>query len=115
VYKHLNLLLDADLIARRQREGHKWVYYKLSWKGASLLHPETSSIRLAFTMSIALFAVGILSLIQYMSTFSQREAGLASEGVYAAPYLVMGIGCMLFFVCLLGVTIRKVRKLNLGR
>ncbi len=36
LHEHLTKLHEAGLVKRKEREGHKWVYYKLSWKGASL-------------------------------------------------------------------------------
>jgi len=51
---------------RKDREGHKWVYYKLSWKGESLLHPENTKIVVLFaTTFIALWA-GIIQMIWYV-------------------------------------------------
>ena len=44
LHEHLFKLHKAGLVKRREREGHKWVYYKLSWKGNSLLHPENNRI-----------------------------------------------------------------------
>jgi len=57
LHEHLKKLIDTGLVKKKQRPGHKWVYYKLSWKGESLLHPENTKIVVLFTTSfIALFA-----------------------------------------------------------
>lgn len=40
VFEHLKQLGGADLIKRVDDEGRKWVYYKLSWKGRNVVHPE---------------------------------------------------------------------------
>ena len=57
LHEHLKKLLDTGLVKKKQRPGHKWVYYKLSWKGESLLHPENTKIVVLFATSfIALFA-----------------------------------------------------------
>ena len=44
LHEHLTKLNEAGLVKRKEREGHKWVYYKLTWKGECLLHPENTRI-----------------------------------------------------------------------
>ena len=39
LHEHLAKLNEAGLVKKKEREGHKWVVYKLTWKGESLLHP----------------------------------------------------------------------------
>jgi DNA-binding transcriptional ArsR family regulator len=66
LYEHLLKLSEAGLVKRKEREGHKWVYYKLTWKGENLLHPENAKIVVLFTVTfIALFA-GIVNLFLYV-------------------------------------------------
>jgi len=66
LHEHLTKLNDAGLIKRAEREGHKWVYYRLTWKGESLLHPENTRIVVLFTMTFMTLAAGILQLISYV-------------------------------------------------
>ncbi len=110
IYKHINVLLNAELISRKERKGHKWIYYNLSWKGSSLLHPETSYVRLALPMSMALFAAGILSIFRYMTTLVERGGGAYASAGYTAPYLILGAACIVAFVGLLGIVLRKVKR-----
>jgi len=49
---HLSILIDAGLIRKKQRIGHKWVYYTLSWSGKSVLHPQKSNIMLIISVTI---------------------------------------------------------------
>ena len=49
LHEHLSKLNEAGLVKKKERDGHKWVYYKLSWKGESLLHPENTKIVVMFT------------------------------------------------------------------
>jgi DNA-binding transcriptional ArsR family regulator len=66
LHEHLAKLHEAGLIKRNERDGHKWVYYKLTWKGESLLHPENAKIVVLFTTTIVALWVGILQLIWYI-------------------------------------------------
>lgn len=66
LHEHLTKLHEAGLIKRTEREGHKWVYYKLTWKGESLLHPENAKIVVLFTTTFVALWVGIIQLIWYI-------------------------------------------------
>jgi DNA-binding transcriptional ArsR family regulator len=66
LHEHLTKLHEAGLIKRNERDGHKWVYYKLTWKGESLLHPENTKIVIMFTTTFIALWVGIIELIWYI-------------------------------------------------
>jgi len=80
LHEHLSKLNEAGLIKKKEREGHKWVYYKLSWKGESLLHPENTKIVVLFaTTFIALWA-GIIQMTWYVRG---RSTDMGSDLYYA--------------------------------
>lgn len=66
LHEHLTKLNEAGLIKRSEREGHKWVYYRLTWKGEGLLHPENTRIVVLFTMTFVALAVSILNIVSYI-------------------------------------------------
>jgi len=66
LHEHLAKLNEAGLIKRTERDGHKWVYYKLTWKGESLLHPENTKIVVLFATTFVALWVGIIQLIWYI-------------------------------------------------
>ena len=72
IHEHLMKLYEAGLIKRKEREGHKWVYYKLSWKGASLLHPDNTKIVILLTITIVSLIIGTMGFINYIE-FSIEE------------------------------------------
>jgi DNA-binding transcriptional ArsR family regulator len=43
VFEHLKQLTAADLV-KKEDEGRKWVYYRLTWKGKNIVHPENAQI-----------------------------------------------------------------------
>lgn len=72
LHEHLAKLNEAGLIKRTEREGHKWVYYKLTWKGESLLHPENTRIVVLFTVTFVALAIAIFNIVAYIKgTLSQ--------------------------------------------
>lgn len=66
LHEHLTKLNEAGLVKRKEREGHKWVYYKLTWKGECLLHPENTRIVVLFSATFIALAAGIIQMITYV-------------------------------------------------
>ena len=65
LHEHLSKLNEAGLVKKNEREGHKWVYYKLTWKGECLLHPENTRIVVLFSITFFTLFVGIMNLVSY--------------------------------------------------
>ena len=61
VSEHLDLLKGSNLIERIERQGRKWIYYKLTKEGKRILHPESYRwvmiIALTFFITISGFYV----------------------------------------------------------
>lgn len=66
LHEHLIKLNEAGIVKKQEREGHKWVYYKLTWKGESLLHPENTRIVVMFATTFVLLWVGVVQLFLYV-------------------------------------------------
>ena len=66
LHEHLSKLNEAGLVKKNEREGHKWVYYKLTWKGECLLHPENTRIVVLFTTTFITLFIGIIQLVNYV-------------------------------------------------
>jgi len=66
LHEHLTKLTEAGIVKRKEREGHKWVYYKLTWKGEGLLHPENTRIVILFSVTFVALAAGITQFINYL-------------------------------------------------
>lgn len=66
LHEHLTKLNEAGLVKKKEREGHKWVYYKLTWKGEGLLHPENTRIVVMFAATFISLAVGITQMLHYV-------------------------------------------------
>jgi len=65
LHEHLTKLYEAGLVKKNEREGHKWVYYKLSWKGEGLLHPENTKIVVLFSVTFISLLVGVMLLVNF--------------------------------------------------
>lgn len=66
LHEHLSKLNQVGLVKKKEREGHKWVYYKLTWKGENLLHPENTKIVVLFTITFISLWAGIIQMVWYV-------------------------------------------------
>jgi DNA-binding transcriptional ArsR family regulator len=66
LHEHLTKLNKAGLVKKNEREGHKWVYYKLTWKGENLLHPENTKIVVLFSITFIALWAGIVQMYWYV-------------------------------------------------
>lgn len=66
LHEHLTKLNKAGLVKKNEREGHKWVYYKLTWKGENLLHPENTKIVVLFSLTFIALWAGIVQMYWYV-------------------------------------------------
>jgi DNA-binding transcriptional ArsR family regulator len=63
VHEHLQLLVAAGLVRKRDDEGRKWIYYELTWTGEKLLHPqETTTFSVLLGLGVAAAGGGVLML-----------------------------------------------------
>lgn len=65
LHEHLQKLNEAGLVKRKEREGHKWVYYKLTWKGEGLLHPENTRIVVMFSITFVSLFLAVILLVSF--------------------------------------------------
>ncbi len=128
MHEHLSKLHAVGLIKRNEREGHKWVYYKLSWKGASLLHPENNRIVVMFSTTFLVLIAGIGGIINYVSrlkpvvfelgsieetkNYDMNDAvmlgGERSSEIVANPFfLYIAFACIICFLVLLVISYKR--------
>ena len=81
LHEHLSKLNEAGLVKKKSREGHKWVYYKLSWKGESLLHPENTRIVVLFAATFVILWAGIIQVFIYAK---EAAINMRDNAYYAA-------------------------------
>ena len=65
VHEHLSKLMEVGLV-KKDDSPRKWVYYRLTWKGRNLLHPER--VRVMVSLGIMLTVIVVGALIIAMST-----------------------------------------------
>jgi len=123
IHEHLTKLVEAGFVKKQEREGHKWVYYRLSWKGSSLLHPENTKVVVLFTSTFFTFCVGLYSFIVFFKDNLVPTAGGADgpllgfgEPTFFSQILTTEIIvsvasiCFILFVILLSVSVWRYRK-----
>jgi len=108
LHEHLSKLTEAGFINRIEREGHKWVYYKLSWKGESLIHPENTHIVVLFSFTFFIFFFGIVALVNFIrQQMPTPEPGMLMSPPPStpSPFLYMSVVCFVMFSILCSVSL----------
>ena len=136
LHEHLSKLNEAGLVKRKERKGHKWVYYKLTWKGESLLHPENTRIVVMFTATFIALFFGFINLVNIFRSNLIIERGsnlifnsknsidgdnmlLVGEGSsYIAEnniYSILSIICFSIFFILIITSIWRYKKNKISK
>ena len=82
LHEHLNKLSTVDLIKRVEREGHKWVYYKLTWKGEGLLHPENTRIVVMFSTTFISLLLAVMFIVSFLQPIPVGIAETVDDTTY---------------------------------
>jgi len=116
VHEHLTKLVNSGFVKKNEREGHKWVYYELSWKGSSLLHPDNTKVVVMFTSTFAILMVGIFGIFNVLNFLSPSVVKSTSHPNQVAlgtgnPFvLLLTFICLILFCVFMIVSIRTFRK-----
>jgi len=90
LHEHLTKLNEAGLIKKNEREGHKWVYYKLTWKGEGLLHPENTRIVVMFSTTFISLLIAVMFIVNFLQPIPVGIAETIDDTTYL--YEVEGKG-----------------------
>lgn len=82
LHEHLAKLNEAGLIKRKEREGHKWVYYRLTWKGEGLLHPENTKIVVMFSTTFISLFIAVILLVNFAQPITVGMATTSGDTTY---------------------------------
>ena len=91
VHKHLSKLVEAGLVKKEETE-HKWVYYSLTGKGKSILHPEKFKLTLLLSSAIVSLAGAIISAFIYLKEKSPEHIKIMGNESYRADAVGGGSG-----------------------
>jgi DNA-binding transcriptional ArsR family regulator len=86
LHEHLAKLNEAGLVKKKEREGHKWVYYKLTWKGEGLLHPENTRIVVMFSATFISLFIAVIFIMSFLQpiTVGMAETYEDTTSIYEA-------------------------------
>ncbi len=73
VHEHLTKLLEVGLV-KKDDSPRKWVYYRLTWKGKNLLHPERVRVMVSLGIMLTVIVLGTL-LIAAQTDFITPDPG----------------------------------------
>lgn len=106
IHEHLVKLHDAGL-ADKKEDGHKWIYYEITEKGRTLLHPQEKNKILVFlSSSFLLMVCGLAYVVRFTEEYLSKNMYYPAEGSYDITfYLVMGfflisLSTLLFYLAI---------------
>src|SRR5919109_2428204 len=79
VFEHLKQLMTAELAKREDDPARKWVYYRLTWKGKNVLHPENAQIFLMLGMGALGLGVGFFQTAYLAQLWMREKTSLVSS------------------------------------
>jgi len=82
LHEHLIKLNEAGLVKKKEREGHKWVYYKLTWKGEGLLHPENTRIVVMFCTTFISLLLAVMLMVNFLQPIPVGIAETIDDTTY---------------------------------
>jgi len=82
LHEHLVKLNEAGLVKKKEREGHKWVYYKLTWKGEGLLHPENTKIVVMFSTTFVSLLIAVVLIASFLQPIPVGYAETVDDTVF---------------------------------
>jgi len=91
IHKHLSKLVEAGLVSREESD-HKWVYYSLTSKGKSVLHPEKFRLTLLLSSAVISLAGAIISAFLYLKERAPEQVKMTIDGNYSAGVGSEGAG-----------------------
>jgi len=94
LHEHLAKLHEAGLVKKKEREGHKWVYYKLTWKGEGLLHPENTRIVVMFSVTFVSLFIAVMFIVSFLQPITVGMAETIDDTTYL--YEAEDVGIPLF-------------------
>ncbi|MDH7517637.1 MAG: helix-turn-helix domain-containing protein [Candidatus Thermoplasmatota archaeon] len=125
LHEHLSKLVESGFVNKIEREGHKWVYYKLSWKGESLIHPENTKIVILFSTTFITLFLGIIGLIHIVQNITASQIShtiitkgptqdiSSSTGLFfgSDPILIyVTIICLILFIIFMIISLWRYKK-----
>lgn len=78
VFEHLKQLTAAELV-KKDDEGRKWIYYKLTWKGRNVVHPE--NVQFMLLLTTALVSLGGIIAVAAGLTLAAMGGGIGQESM----------------------------------
>jgi DNA-binding transcriptional ArsR family regulator len=87
-HKHLERLVEVGLVERKDTH-RKWVYYRITRKGAKVLHPENVTVSLLLSWIPFLVGVFLVSLAVYLVWFPAPQVNLGDTALLISAILGM--------------------------
>ncbi|VVB89796.1 Helix-turn-helix domain protein [uncultured archaeon] len=94
IYKHLDKLLDAQIVRRIEDDERKWVYYELTEKGSAIVSSKRVQIFVIISSGIGTLSLGMFLMARYFSNLAE----ISGRGEKKGEELLSGFDMALIFI-----------------
>ncbi len=103
IVEHLEKLMNAGLVEKKQRPGRKWVFYSLTDRGERLVSPKTNKIIIILSITLLSILAGSFSLFNYLRQPILLAEPLAEKAVGEGREILIGARNPIFLYVSIGL------------
>lgn len=96
--EHLSIMIENGLVTRIEKEGEKFVYYKLTFKGSGILHPERMWVTVMLGGAALAFAGGVWSILNFIHANIPVPSGGPAPSTFDAAREKAGTDDILLYI-----------------
>lgn len=103
IYKHLDKLLDAQIVRRIDDDERKWVYYELTEKGSAIVSSKRLQIFVIISSGIGTLFLGMFLIARYFSRLAEISGRGEKKGVELLSEFDIGLIFIIISIILFGM------------
>lgn len=103
IYKHLDKLIDAQIVRRIENDERRWVYYELTEKGSAIVLSKRLQIFVIISSGIGMLSLGMFLMARYFSRLAEISGRGEKRGVELLSEFDIGLIFIIISVVLFGM------------
>ncbi len=110
IYKHLDKLLDAQIVRRVENNERKWVYYELTEKGTAIVSAKRLQIFVFISSGVGTAFLGAFLVARYFLRLVEMAGKEKAKGIELISDFDLGLILISISIILLLITWFVLRK-----
>ncbi|CAG0979164.1 MAG: ArsR family transcriptional regulator [Candidatus Methanoperedens nitroreducens] len=104
IYKHLDKLLDAQIIRRIENDTRKWIYYELTEKGTAIVSAKRLQIFILISSGVGTAFLGAFLVARYFLRLVEVTGKEKTKGIELISDFDIGLILIFISIILLLIT-----------